>query len=236
MFKKLGLIVLAVLMVSACSQGSSSQPVSSSPEVVNKTVSPSEFMKDGKFVFTPVEDKWLIMEYSPATGAVNKDTIFGMDFPVSLDTDFLNETEYDANFKIFDSETKEAYGSVTVKTAPANIKELLGATTDEELSDKMKANFFTADTMYNGLRSDILEGFEYELPVDLKGTAYEWDAFYFEFIAEDLGKHSLRFYICNGELNENFYSMMIKIDVPIGEEELLNDLRSVVTSLSQRGI
>ncbi len=136
-------------------------------------------------------------------------------------------------FNIFDDKSKEVYGTVTVTTVPSDIAGYFGTSDINEIQEQMKPDFFETDNMYNGLKSDIVDGFGYELPVDVTGKAYGWNAFYLEFISRDLGKHSIRFYICNDEMNQDFYSMMIKFDIPLEKEDMIPLMRKVLFSLNR---
>lgn len=254
MLKRFFALLIAVAMLASCSGGrssstssevesSQSQASSSQAEAAQIPANASadgEHIKDGKFLFRQISDPLFTMDYEPSR-ASKANQHFGLNFYDGIDTDWLGDNGNVASFNIYRREDaganieKAEYGSVTLTSAPADMKEAFGTDDPAEIAEKMKADYFTAENYYNGYKKNLVEDFGYEIVEDAFGLAYEgWNACYFEFINDVDNVRSLRFYACNDQLNENFLSFMVRIDVPLEETEMLEQLRGIVFTFHLR--
>lgn len=235
MTKKWVAVMLALVMLAACgtpSTSSSSEVSSSSSSVEESSSAPSGLLEDGRFVFKQLEDPLFTMDYEPREGSVTKQH-FGLDFPEGTDTDWLGDSGFDALFNIHDAATDTVYGSVKISTAPADLAKYYNTEDPQQQLEAMQSTFFATENYYNGLRKNVVEDFGYQLVAEAFGTAFEggWNAFYLEFIDKDSGNHAMRFYLCNDEMNEKFYSMMIQVNVPMDDAEKIKTYRDIIFTL-----
>lgn len=240
MIKKGVALLLAMVLLASCQSApsgssSSSAPSSSSAVSSSTSTSPGEtdtYVQDGRFVFKQLDDPLFTMDYEPRSGSVTK-AHFGLNFPKGTDTNWLGDNGFDSLFDLHDAANDKVYGSVTITTAPADLAAYYNTKDTNEQLNQMKASFFTTETYYEGLKRNIVEDFGYELIVDEKGEAFDggWNAFYLEFVDKESGKHALRFYMCNDEMNEKFYAMTIKVDVPIEDIANLELYRNILFTL-----
>ncbi|MBP1556674.1 MAG: hypothetical protein J6A76_02045 [Oscillospiraceae bacterium] len=243
MIKRILAAVLAVMMLAACSgnPGSTQQAAASSqgkfdniiPE--EDTVSDTgsrDIVKDGKICFAPIENATFTMDYEPRQGSVTN-AHFGLNFVKPVDTNWLGDNGLDAMFDIHEYTDNKVYGSVKITTAPADLAAHFGTSDEKLIAEKMKADFFTAENYYNGYRKNVAEDFGYEIVKEGYGEAFEggWNAFYVEFIDKESNNCGMRFYLCNDEINEKFYSMMIQVDVPADDAERINKYRGIIFTL-----
>ena len=240
MIKKGVILLLAMVLLASCQSApsgsstisSSSAAPSSSAAVSSSPDGTENHVQDGRFVFNQIEDPLFTMDYEPRSGSVTK-AHFGLNFPKGTDTNWLGDSGFDSLFDLHDATDNKAYGSVVITTAPADLAAYYNTTNPEEQLNQMKASFFTVDTYYEGLKRNIVEDFGYDLIVDEKGVAFDggWNAFYLVFIDKESGKHALRFYMCNDEMNEKFYAMTIKVDVPVEDTANLALYRNILFTL-----
>lgn len=232
MIKQCVALVMAMVLLAACGTAptNSSSSISSSEAI--SSPAPSDLVKDGKFVFDQLEDPLFTMDYEPRGGSLVKQH-FGLDFPRGTDTNWLGDSGLDALFDLHEANTDNVYGSVKITTAPADLAEYYNTDDPAQQLDQMKATFFTVSSYHDGLRKNIVEDFEYDLVVDEEGVAFEggWNAFYLEFIDKESGNHALRFYMCNDEINEKFYSMTIKADIPMDDADNIKLYRDIIFTL-----
>lgn len=233
MMKKGVALLLALVLLAACQSAPSGSSAGSEPASSQSSsagVSGGQ-VENGRFVFKQLEDSLFTMDYEPRTGSVTM-AHFGLNFPEGTDTNWLGDSGFDSLFDLHDTQTGKVYGSVVITTAPADLAAQYNTTDPAEQRDRMKASFFPTDVYYEGLKKNIVEDFGYELAVDEKGVAFDgWNAFYLEFIDRESGNHALRFYMCNDEMNEKFYAMTVKVDVPVDDAENLALYRSILFSL-----
>ncbi|MEG1773885.1 MAG: hypothetical protein RR320_03415, partial [Oscillospiraceae bacterium] len=155
-----------------------------------------------------------------------------LNMPDGVDCDWTGDTEYDSNFKIFDSESDQSYATVRVQTAPPNPKTAFGGETPEQVAELMRPYFFPVDEIYTSYRNSVINDFKYELVVDWTGTAFGWKAYYLEFI-DDMGHHALRYYMCNDKLDETFYAFEFKADLPKDDQTLIDLYRAILFSMHE---
>ena len=242
MMKKWIALVFALVMLAACGASSSpttssapasesSQPASSN----NSSEAPLELVKDGKMVFKQLADPLFTMDYEPRQGSVTMQH-FGLNFPDGYDTDWLGDSGFDAQFDLHNAKTDKVYGSVKITTAPADLAAYYGTSDPALLLEKMQSSFFTTEEYYKGLRNNIVKDFGYTLSQDAYGVAFDggWNAFYLEFVDKDTGNCGLRFYLCNDQINEKFYSMMVTVNVPMDEKDTINTFRDIIFTLHPR--
>ncbi|MFV0496576.1 MAG: hypothetical protein ACK5L0_00185 [Candidatus Fimivivens sp.] len=223
MIKKGIALVFAMVLLASCQSAPASS--NSSPEITSH-------IEDGRFVFKQLDDPLFTMDYEPRSGSATMQH-FGLNFPSGTDTDWLNDSGFDTFFNIHEAATDKVYGSVVITTAPADLAAYYNTSDPQEQLNQMKSTFFTTDLYYEGLKKNIVEDFGHNLIVDEKGVAFDggWNAFYFEFIDEESGNHALRFYMCNDQMNEKFYAMTIKVDVPVDDTENLKLYRDIIFTL-----
>lgn len=247
MIKRFFAAAAAVMMLAACSgnpnaaqSGAVSSEASSQGKFDNlipeeDTVSDTgsrDIVKDGKICFAPIENATFTMDYEPRQGSVTA-AHFGLNFVKPVDTNWLGDDGLNAMFDIHEYTDNTVYGSVKITTAPANLAEYYGTSDETIIADKMKANFFTVENYYTGYRKNVVEDFGYEIVKEGCGEAFEggWNAFYVEFIDKESKNCGMRFYLCNDEINEKFYSMLISVDVPMDDAERINKYRGIIFTL-----
>jgi len=192
---------------------------------------------DVEFSFAKQEDTYITMVYSPV-----EDAVLQLDIGMRLFDDFDSDEsaalsdEQISGYTVYYLEGGDTVATVTVRTAPANPYEYYGVTTEEEVARAMQSSFFTSENYYSGLRSNITEDFGYELTADWTGTAYDIPAFYLEYIDTDKNTRSMRMYLCDDQLNELFYAIELKADVPADNKALLEKMRAMFFSLYPMGI
>lgn len=232
MIKKGVALLLAMVLLASCQSAPSGSSTASSSSQSGSSGEAVGHIENGRFVFKQLEDPVFTMDYEPRQGSVTMQH-FGLNFPEGKDTDWLGDNGFDTRFDLHENKSSKAYGSVIITTAPADLAAYYNTSDPQEQIDQMKSTFFTTDTYYEGLRKNIVEDFGYELIVDEKGVAFDggWNAFYLEFIDKESGNHALRFYMCNDQLNEKFYAMTIKVDVPVDDTENLEIYRNILFTL-----
>ncbi|HWP51964.1 MAG TPA: hypothetical protein VN626_09755 [Clostridia bacterium] len=237
MIKKGVVLMLAIVLLASCqSSPTSSSTASSSSEAASSSSNSSGVatghFENGRFVFTQIGDPLFTMDYEPRSGSVSM-AHFGLNFPDGTDTNWLGDSGFDTLFDLHEAKTDKVYGSVVITTAPADLAAYYNTTNPDEQLNQMRASFFTTDVYYEGLRKNIVEDFGYDLIADEKGIAFDggWNAFYLEFIDKESGNHALRFYMCNDEMNEKFYAMTIKVDVPVDDTQNLDLYRNILFTL-----
>ena len=234
--KGLALVLVMVLLASCQSAPASSSMASSSEGAASSTSNSSGtttgHVENGRFVFAQLGDPHFTMDYEPRSGSVSM-VHFGLNFPEGTDTNWLGDSGFDTLFDLHEAKTDKVYGSVAITTAPADLAAYCNTTNADEQVNQMRASFFTTDVYYEGLRKNIVQDFGYELIADEKGVAFDggWNAFYLEFIDKESGNHALRFYMCNDQMNEKFYAMTIKVDVPIDDTQNLDLYRNILFTL-----
>lgn len=246
MIKRIFAALIAVLMLAACSgnpnaQQSSADNGSSSQGKFDNLIPEDDavadtgsrdIVKDGKICFAPVENATFTMDYEPRQGSVTN-AHFGLNFVKPVDTDWLGDSGFNAMFDIHEYTDNTVYGSVKITTAPADLAEYYGTSDEKLIADKMKADFFTTENYYTGYRKNVAEDFGYEIVKEGMGQAFEggWNAFYVEFIDKSSNNCGMRFYLCNDEINEKFYSVLISVDVPADDAERINKYRGIIFTL-----
>ena len=232
MLKKGVALLLAMVLLASCQSAPSGSSAVSSSSQSSSSAGTAGHIENGRFVFTQLEDPLFTMDYEPRTGSVTKQH-FGLNFAQGTDTDWLGDNGFDSLFDMHEAESDKVYGSVVITTAPADLAAQYNTNDPQEQLNQMQSTFFTTDVYYEGLKKNIVEDFGYDLIVDEKGIAFDggWNAFYFEFIDKESGNHALRFYMCNDEMNEKFYAMTIKVDVPVDDTKNLELYRNILFTL-----
>lgn len=233
MIKKGVALLLTMVLLASCQPASSASSTASSLQSSSSSNTAAvSHIEDGRFVFKQLDDPLFTMDYEPRGGSMTKQH-FGLNFPDGTDTDWLGDNGFDTLFNIHKAKSDQVYGSVAITTAPDDLAAYYNTTDPQEQLNQMKSTFFTTDTYYEGLKKNIVEDFGYDLIVDEKGIAFDggWNAFYLEFIDKESGNHALRFYMCNDEMNEKFYAMTIKVDVPVDDTENLELYRNILFTL-----
>ncbi len=232
MLKKGVALLLAMVLLASCKSAPSSSSAVSSSSQSSSSAGTVSHIENGRFVFKQLDDPLFTMDYEPRTGSVTKQH-FGLNFAQGTDTDWLGDNGFDSLFDMHEAESDKVYGSVAITTAPADLAAQYNTNDPQEQLNQMKSTFFTTDVYYEGLKKNIVEDFGYDLIVDEKGVAFDggWNAFYFEFIDKESGNHALRFYMCNDQMNEKFYAMTIKVDVPVDDTKNLELYRNILFTL-----
>ena len=237
MIKRVLALMLALMMLAGCG---ASEPASSK-EPVKIEIGPAEeysptvvdeVVKEGVFQFKPLNGSNFTMDYEPRQGSyvVNH---FGLDFVFPCDTNWLGDEGNQAKFDLNEKGT-DVYGSVTITTFPKNYEEYYGTSDKDAVQKKLEEEFVTVADYYAESRNAV-EAAGYELVKVGVGDAFPgtdiWRAFYLEYIDTDKGNCSMHLYLCNDEINEKFYSMEIKADIPKDETERIDMFRSIIFSL-----
>ena len=232
MFKKGVVLLLAMVLLASCQSAPSSSSAVSSSSQSSSATGTFDHIENGRFVFKQTGEPLFTMDYEPRTGSLTSQH-FGLNFFQGTDTDWLGDNGFDSVFDMHEAETDKVYGSVIITTAPADLAAQYNTNDRKEQLNQMKSTFFTSDVYYEGLKKNIVEDFGYDLIVDEKGVAFDggWNAFYFEFIDKESGNHALRFYMCNDQMNEKFYAMTIKVDVPVDDTKNLELYRNILFTL-----
>ncbi|GKH49242.1 hypothetical protein CE91St46_03530 [Eubacteriales bacterium] len=242
------LLLAATLLLAACGSNSSSAPEASSgsESAPSQSSAPnggvfSHLIRDGKFVFTPVADAHFTMEYEPPATAVTGQHI-GLDFLKTMNTDWLGDQDFIANYTLYDGSDaagseKKQYGTVAITTAPPDLAEYYGTSDPAEQLERMKAHYFPAADVFVGRKKAVVEDFGYDLVFAEQATfeALGWDGFFIEFIDPATNTRSMRFFLCNDEMNEKYYSFAANVDLPADDEELADRYRATLFSLKTIG-
>ena len=229
--KRLAVVFLCLcLLLTACG-GSTAESESESAESYELPMdfSVSE-LRDTAFKFANLPDSVFTMLYEPLENA-NVQLAFGLCIPSGYDSDEQSSSDTTISYVIYDSETNTIFTTVTVQTAPPDIKSYYGVETEEEAINAMRSSFFTMQDRHDGIRKNIVEDFGYELVTDWTGTAYGLPAYYFEFRDPDTNTLSMRFYVCDDLINENFYAMQLAADVSADDADMIELTRSILFSL-----
>jgi hypothetical protein len=227
MMKRLLAMVLALCLLASC--GSTSSESSSNPDGLPMDFTVKE-QKDITFSFENLEDSIYTMLYEPVSGATVQASL-GLCIPQGYESDWVSDTDTTSDYIIYLDDTKDVYATVSVQTAPSDPKAYYGVETDEDVLHEMQSNYFTTENLHTGLRKNIVDDFGYELVVDWLGTAYGVPVSYLEFINPDSNTHSMRFYLCNDNLSENFYAFSVHADVPADDEDAIRTMRGILFSL-----
>ncbi len=238
MIKRVLALMLAIIMLAGCQSSAkpkaSKEPIEidiGSTEGYTPTVI-DEVVKDGVMQFKPLDFATFTMDYEPRQGSfvVNH---FGLDFVFPCDTNWLGDEGLTAKFDL-NERGVDVYGSVDITTAPRNFKEYYGTEDIKVIAEKVASEFITAESYYNESLKAIKDS-GFEIVREGYGQAFPesdiWNAFYIEYIDSEKDTCSMRVYLCNDEVNEKFYSMEIKADVPKDETEKVDMFRSIIFSL-----
>ena len=191
---------------------------------------------DVEFQFAKQEESYVTMVYSP-----EEDAVLQLDIGMRLFDDFDSDDsaalsgEQVNGYTVYYRNGGNTVATVTIHTAPADPAAYYGVSTDEEIERAMQSTFFRTENYYKGLRSNITEDFGYELTADWTGTAFGLPAFYLEYNDTDKNTRSMRMYLCTDQLNEMFYAMELKADVPADDTALLEKMRAMFFSLYPMG-
>ena len=224
MSKRFFVLLLALLFLVGCSQSS----VPSGSDIFTE----QSVREDIDFEFKSLDNYLFSMVFDPRPDALTQ-LSFGFNIPDGFDADWKGDSEYDAHYAIFEESSQKHIASIRVNTPPPNLAAYYNTDNPNEILDNMISQFFETENAYSGLKSSIVEGFEYDLLVDWTGTALGYSAYYMEFINPDSQSHALRFYLSNDELDETFYAFEFKADSPMDDQEQIDLLRSILFSLHE---
>lgn len=245
MIKRIIAMAIAAMLLISCAGEKSSLPAeseaSSAPaessedsEEVSYSWKDREVVVEGKINFQQLPDALFTMDYEPRTDSVTRQHL-GMNFNDVVDTDWLGDSGLDALYDLHEGQQKVVYGSVKITTAPENPAKYYAISDEDELKSKMSSELFTAENYYNGYRKNISDDFGYEIVREGYGEAFEgWNAFYVEFVDKENQKRGLRFYLCNDEINEKFYSLWAQVDLDAADEDRADMYRSIIFTLHKR--
>jgi len=236
MLKKLLAAVLCVCMLASCGGSKTSAP--SEPSIPTdeqgRVALPMDFsikeQTDVEFGFQSIPDSIYTMLYEPVAGA-NTQIGMGLCIPDGYESDWVSDTDTVSSYWIYEPETEKSIATVTVQTAPSDIKEFYGVDTDEEAVAMMQPEYFPAEVFHKGLRTDIVDGFGYELVIDWFGKAYGLPMGYLEFIDPETKTHSMRMCLTTESIDGNFYSFTVRADVPDDDEQAIYDVRAILFSM-----
>lgn len=235
------LLLAVVVALSAC--GTSPAESSSSSQTAQGTSGRelSGLIADGKFVFTSLENALFTMEYEPAVGSVTAQHL-GLEFPNTMNTDWIGDQDCVSNYTLYDGSDapgseKTQYGTVTISTAPPDLAAYYGTDDPAAQLEAMKARYFPTADVFAGRKKAVVEDFGYEL-VFAEQAVFEdlgWNGFFIEFIDPDTNTRSMRFFVCNDEMNEKYYSFAADVDLPADDEALASRYRATLFSLRTMG-
>ncbi|MEG2001431.1 MAG: hypothetical protein RR053_08585, partial [Evtepia sp.] len=160
MRKPLAALLVVAMLLSGCGTSSAG----------NGDFTQKPVQDNKQFMFTPIEDAVFTMMYEPRANSGSKQA-FGLSMPDGIDSDWAQDTEFDANFTIFDAKTKKTQAIVRVQTAPADLAAYYKTENPTEIQEQMIAKFFTTDDYHKGLRGNIVDDFGYQLAIDWSGIA-----------------------------------------------------------------
>ncbi len=237
----LPLMLAVVLALSACGGESSPASSSSQAEPASSGRELSGLIVDGKFAFASLEDALFTMEYEPASGSVTAQHL-GLEFPSTMNTDWVGDQDCVSNYTLYDGtdapgSEKTQYGTVTISTAPADLAAYYGTDDPAAQLEAMKAHYFPTADVFEGRKKAVVEDFGYELVFAEQAVFEElgWNGFFIEFINQDTNTRSMRFFVCNDEMNEKYYSFAADVDLPADDEALANRYRATLFSLRVMG-
>lgn len=235
MFKKLLAAVLCVCVLASCGSKTAAPSESSVPtDEQGRVVLSMDFsvkeQTDIEYGFQSLPDSIYTMLYEPV-GDANTQIGMGLCISDGYESDWLNDTDFTSNYWIYEAETEKKIATVTVQTAPPDPKEFYDVDTDDEAVAMMQPEYFPAEVFHNGLRTDIVDGFGYELVIDWFGKAYDLPMGYLEFIDPDTNTHSMRMCLTTENLDGNFYSFTVRADVPADDEQAIYDVRAMLFSM-----
>lgn len=236
MLKKLLAAVLCVCMLASCggSKTSTAPEVSIPVDEQGRVVLSMDFsvkeQTDVEYKFQSHPESIYTMLYEPVSGAATQIGM-GLCIPDGYESDWLSDTDNASSYWIYDSETEKSIATVAVQSAPADPKAYYGVDTDEEAAAMMQPEYFPAEVFHNGLRTDIVDGFGYELVIDWFGSAYGFPMGYLEFVDQDSNTHSMRMCLTTENLDGSFYSFTVRADVPADDEQAIYDVRAILFSM-----
>lgn len=234
MFKKLLSAALCVCMLASCGGNSASSESSIPVDEQGRVALSMDFSQkeqtDVEYSFQNIPDSIYTMLYEPVSSAKTQ-VGMGLCIPENYESDWISDSENTSSYWIYEAETEKSIATVTVQTAPADPKEYYGVKTDEEAAEMMQSTYFTAENFHSGLRTDVVDGFEYELVIDWFGKAYGMPMGYLEFIDPDTNTHSMRMCLTTESLDGSFYSFTVRADVPADDEDAVYTVRSILFSL-----
>ena len=235
MLKKLLSAVICVCMLASCTGKTSTPAETSIPtDEQGRVLLSMDFsvkeQENAEYIFQSLPDSIYTMVYQPVEGA-NSQVAMGLCIPDGYESDWISDGENVSNYWIYEPDTQKSIATVTVQTAPADPKAYYGVETDAEAIAMMQPEFFPADVFHKGLRSDIVDGFGYDLVIDWFGNSYNVPMSYLEFIDPDSNTHSMRLCMTTKTLNENFYSFTVRADVPADDEQAIYDVRAILFSM-----
>lgn len=126
-------------------------------------------------------------------------------------------------YSVKDADTEDNYMTISIKHAPAE-------------TDRMDTTYFTVENYYNGQKRSTVEDFGNTLLdssiglIDTPKGALK--ACYIEFENKLTSCDSIRFYMCNDSIDENYFGIMITADVPLDNQEKVIAVRNCLGSLT----
>lgn len=209
----------------------SKAPVESS--IASEAVPATEatgFLVDGAFSFAPLADAKTISLLPVA--AANNQLSWEISLPAGIAAnDPVMIIPTDRLYSLYDTESKTAYGTIILHTAPPDLAAAYGSDDREEQLSAMKPNYFLAADMHEGYRKNIIEDFDYGLMADEFGTAFGGHAYYIEFDNPYDEQYGLRFYASSDVIDENFTSIQVNLNLPRNDRKAVELGRSIIFSL-----
>lgn len=222
MLKRILAAGLAVLMLAGC--GAKNKQPNDLPSEASGVE--FQFQELSKYAYT--------MALEPSTFSSQTRT-FGINIPEDYDCDFVSETELEDIYTLYPSDHSGGTATITVTTGPNSLSDYFGTDDPKELENLIKPVLFPTEDVHAGRVKAVVEDFEYQMVNNWSGTAFGMNAFFVEFINEDDKEHSLRFFLCNDELNENYYSLAIDADIPMDDKDKVEDYKAMIFSLKLLG-
>ena len=239
MIKRIAALVLALMLLAACGAKpvEKSEPKTFEIDLMGNFTPNKieEVLVDGVFNFQRVEGASFTMDYEPRVDSYVLNH-FGLDFGLPTDTNWLGDDATQAKFDINEKGT-DVYGSVTITTAPKDLKAYYNTDDIKEVAIKVNEEFLTTEKQYELLQAEYGDA-NFEVVMEGIGLAFPeqdvWNACYVEYKNTEDNLRSMRLYLCNDEVNEKFYSLAISADLPGDDEERIEKYRSIIFSLHAR--
>lgn len=225
--KILTLLLAAVMIFTGCEKDASDSSENNLP-----TDGSASVKRDYNFdnVYKKQEDALYVIQYEPIHGS-KCDMILGMDIIDGYDAAWLPETPQTENFYIMNEKDQKQYATAKFYTAPPDLEKFYGTSDKEKILEEMKSSYFTVADVHDGLLKNAVQDFGYRLITDWTGKFGDYDYYLIEFQDDETDKHAIRFMVGNSKLDDTYWSFEFKADLPMDNQKLIDDHRTMLFSL-----